>query len=455
VLESDHVKSFWKTAAFVSCVILICAAAITWQFVRARAIQRKLAEDAGLTRERAEQGDASAQFKLARMFYLGKGEPQDYTEAVRWYRKAADQGYAKAQFNLSDMYRDGKGVPQDYAEAVRWCRKAAEQGDTKAQDGLAFMFYQGQGLPQDYAEAVRWYRRAADQGDAMAQDGLGFMYYQGKGVSKDYAEALRWYQKAADQGYAKAQYALGYMYYYGQGVPQDDSEAAAWYRRAAEQGYTQAQPVLGYMYFQGRGVQRSYAEAARWYRKASKQGDEYSRRALAAMKIEFDTPTKVLLSLGFLGSILLLILSRGDIRNRQQRRVAIGGLLGVLRVGLDVYGHSHFGILQALSAVNVFYFGKSLLSGILGAVLLPVVWPQGFKIVLTICATLFIGFNIYAMAHYDLRHITACPRAFYSTNGLLIGIAITSALHLWLAEKSSGSGNGNARVAPGTVAGTE
>ena len=413
-------KSFWKIAAFVGCVILVCATAITWQFVKARANERKLAEDANLTRERAEQGDASAQFKLARMFYLGKGAPQDFTEAVRWYRKAADQGYAKAQFNLSDMYHVGKGVPQDYAEALRWCRKAAEQGDTKAQDGLGFMYYQGIGLP------------------------------------KDYAEAIRWYQKSADQGYAEAQYALGFMYYYGQGVPKDDSEAAAWYRKAAEQGNAQAQSVLGYMYFQGKGVQRNYAEAARWYRKAAKQGDEYSRRALAAMKIGFDTPDKVFLSLGFLASVLLLILSKGDIRNRQQRRVAIAGLLGLLRVGLDLYGHSHFGILEAMSAVNAFYFSKSLLSGILGAVLLPVFWPQGFKTVLTICTMLFIGFNIYAMMHYDLRDFAACPRAFYSANGLLMGIAITSAFHLWLAgEKRGGTQNGNDGVAPGTVAGKE
>jgi TPR repeat protein len=419
VLESDDVKSFWKIAAFVSCVILICAAAITWQFVKARAIERKLAEDANLSRAHAEQGEANAQFKLARMFYLGKGVPQDYTEAVRWYRKAADQGYAKAQFNLSDMYRQGKGVPQDYAESFRWCRKAAEQGDTKGEDGIAFMFYQGQGVPQDYTEAVRWYRKAADQGDAMAQDGLGFMYYQGKGLSKDYAEAIRWCQKAADQGYPKAEYDLAYMY------------------------------------FQGKGVQRNYAEAARWFRKAAKQGDENSRLALAAMKIGFDTPSKIFLSIAFLGSMSMLILSNGDIRNRQQRRAAIAGLLGLLWVGLDVYGHSHFGILQALSAVNAFYFGKSLLSGICVAVLLPVFWRKGFKIVLTICTVLFIGFNVYAMMHYNLRRFAACPRAFYSANGLLMGIAITSAFHLWLAEKSRGTQNGNAGVAPGTVAGTQ
>ncbi len=34
------------------------------------------------------------------------------------------------------MYYFGRGVPQDYSEAVRWYRKAAEQGDVRAQESL-------------------------------------------------------------------------------------------------------------------------------------------------------------------------------------------------------------------------------------------------------------------------------------------------------------------------------
>jgi TPR repeat protein len=29
------------------------------------------------------------------------------------------------------MYANGEGVPQDYAEAVKWYRKAAEQGNAE------------------------------------------------------------------------------------------------------------------------------------------------------------------------------------------------------------------------------------------------------------------------------------------------------------------------------------
>ena len=65
------------------------------------------------------------------MYEQGHGVPQDYAEAVKWYRKAADQGDAFAQYNLGVMYDNGEGVPQDQAEAVKWYRKAAEQGDAE------------------------------------------------------------------------------------------------------------------------------------------------------------------------------------------------------------------------------------------------------------------------------------------------------------------------------------
>jgi TPR repeat protein len=400
-------KSLWRTVVPVSCVALICVAAIAWHFVKVKDTRQKLVEDAKASRGRAEQGDAKAQFDLAKMYYYGKGVPQDDAQAVAWYRKAADQGNAGAEYGLSFMYYEGKGVPQDNTQAINWCRKAAEQNYARAQYVLGNVYYDGKQMPQDYAAAVAWYR------------------------------------KAAEQSYAEAQYALGQMYYEGKGVPQDDFAAVAWYRKAAEQGIAHAQSSLGYMYVQGKGVPRNYAEAARWYRKAARQGDEYSGRALAAMKIGFTAPIKVTLSLAFLGSTLLLISSKGDIRTRQGRRVALAGLLGLLWVGLDVYGRSHFGVLLALSAVNPFYFGKSLLCGICIIVFLSLVWPQGFKIVLTVCVMLFIGFNVYAMTHYDLRHVAACPRAFYSANGFLMGIAITLAFHLWLGRKKGGRPQGS------------
>ena len=115
-------------------------------------------------RIRANMGDARAQYNLGLRYDNGQGVSQDYTEAVKWYRKAADQGHARAQYNLGLCYDNGQGVSQDYTEAVKWYRKAADQGNVDAQYNLGYCYYNGQGVSQDYAEAVKWYRKAADQG---------------------------------------------------------------------------------------------------------------------------------------------------------------------------------------------------------------------------------------------------------------------------------------------------
>ena len=59
------------------------------------------------------------------MYYNGHGVPQDYAEAVKWYRLAADQGVAAAQHDLGVMYLKGQGVPQNYVLAHMWFNLAA------------------------------------------------------------------------------------------------------------------------------------------------------------------------------------------------------------------------------------------------------------------------------------------------------------------------------------------
>ena len=49
-------------------------------------------------------------------------ERRDYATALREFLPLAEQGDATIQFALGSMYAFGKGVPQDYAEAVKWYR---------------------------------------------------------------------------------------------------------------------------------------------------------------------------------------------------------------------------------------------------------------------------------------------------------------------------------------------
>ncbi len=108
-------------------------------------------------REQSSTGDAEAQFHNGTLYETGKGVPQDYTQAVYWYRKAAGQNLAIAQYRLGVLYANGVGVPLDKVQAAAWFQMAAAQGYVYAQEMLGSDYLTGDGVQRDYAEAYFWY----------------------------------------------------------------------------------------------------------------------------------------------------------------------------------------------------------------------------------------------------------------------------------------------------------
>jgi TPR repeat protein len=104
----------------------------------------------------AEKGNAKAQNAIGVMYAKGEGFPQDYTKAIKWYRKAAGGGYLAAMRNMGGMYANGEGLTQDFGQAVKWYRTAAKQGDHAALHKLAQFCAEGTGVPQDYVQAYTW-----------------------------------------------------------------------------------------------------------------------------------------------------------------------------------------------------------------------------------------------------------------------------------------------------------
>ena len=101
------------------------------------------------------------------MYRLGHGVTQNFTEAMKWYRKAADQGNANAQAMVGMMYEKARGVPESFTKALKWYRMAADQAMPWG-IGLGAMY----SLPWRYADStewLKWYRKAADQGNIAAE----------------------------------------------------------------------------------------------------------------------------------------------------------------------------------------------------------------------------------------------------------------------------------------------
>ncbi len=118
--------------------------------------------------EKAEQGNAQAEYLLARRYYFGEGVTQDREKAAQWHTKAADQGHAAAQYVLGLLYSTGDGVHQDKKKAVEWITRAAGQGLAEAQFALGMMYQTGEDVPQDTQKAAELISKAAAQGNEEA-----------------------------------------------------------------------------------------------------------------------------------------------------------------------------------------------------------------------------------------------------------------------------------------------
>jgi uncharacterized protein len=75
----------------------------------------------------AENGNMKAQAELGRMYLTGRGAPQNFYEAAKWYYCAAIQGHPRAQLELGLLYNKGEGVPRDYILSYLWLNLSASQ----------------------------------------------------------------------------------------------------------------------------------------------------------------------------------------------------------------------------------------------------------------------------------------------------------------------------------------
>jgi TPR repeat protein len=90
---------------------------------------------------KAHAGDALAQNVVGVAYKCGIGVKEDHAASVKWFRMAAEQGEADAQFNLARLYgsevngvyKKARAVPANDAEALKWYQRSAEQGHTQAQ----------------------------------------------------------------------------------------------------------------------------------------------------------------------------------------------------------------------------------------------------------------------------------------------------------------------------------
>ena len=76
---------------------------------------------------RAQRGEPEAEYRLALLYGMGQGVPQNYIGQAAWYYEAAERGYAPAQLALARLYFVGVGLPRDRIAAYVWANLAASR----------------------------------------------------------------------------------------------------------------------------------------------------------------------------------------------------------------------------------------------------------------------------------------------------------------------------------------
>ena len=286
--------------------------------IRSKIEQSQLRAD-GVSQEKATPEEIEAWFQEGEALY----NKNEYEEAVKYLRMAAENGNASAQFRLAFCHANRRGIYQDYDEAAKWYRMAAEQGHSAAIWNLGVLYENGQGVRQDYKQAAKLYRQSAELGDTFSLYHLGKNYLTGsRCVVKDEAEAFRLLRRAAELGHKEAMFQLGASYVSldddSRNCAEDRLEAGRWFLRAAmrgvtaapiydhvvshclntalwnmtpdlledlrncsAQGYVQASKYLSLCYKDGYGVERNEQEQFRYTQIAAEQGDSESQRIVA------------------------------------------------------------------------------------------------------------------------------------------------------------------------------
>ena len=242
-----------------------------------------------LYRRGVKQDDYRAMVALGEMLEQGRGVTKDVAQAVKLYEQAAERSQW-AQFKLAILYWKGKGLAKDEQKALQWWQKSADGGNGKAQNNLGFMYDRGIAVQRDYRKALDWYLLALSRNVPQAKANLEDFFEEGRGSPAEPSIAVAWYRSGAEAGVASAQYKLGVFYAKGHGVARDELEAVKWLTRALDQGYAKAAPeladanlVLGQRYEKGEGVVQNRQTAQQFYSQAAMLGNKRALDRLVEM----------------------------------------------------------------------------------------------------------------------------------------------------------------------------
>lgn len=163
-------------------------------------------------------------------------------------QQRAEAGDAKAQWELAKLHRDGTGMPKDERAALAWAHRAADGGHAEAMDFVGSAFLRGSLIQRQPVIALGYFRAAAGRFPQAAFN-LGQCYFGAQGTEQDVPKALELWKKAAEGGHGRAAACAAMAYLSGEGIAPDPALARRLAERAAELEDPSGLVLLGELLF--------------------------------------------------------------------------------------------------------------------------------------------------------------------------------------------------------------
>ena len=137
----------------------------------------------------------------------------DKAGALFIFKSLAKEGFYPAYTEIGNIYElGGKGIEQNFTEALRYYRKAAfEDGDEDAFAALGRLYFFGRGVERDFEKAFEYYDKILPNRDPVVLLMYGNRYHAGLGVDVNINKAREYYEEAAAKGNVYAIVALGVL----------------------------------------------------------------------------------------------------------------------------------------------------------------------------------------------------------------------------------------------------
>ena len=197
----------------------------------------------------------AGQYDSAYDNYMAGNYKTAFLEAL----KRGEEGDATAQTLLGRMYMEGYAVAIDGARAALWFGRAAKQGDPQAELRYGLLVFNGTYVPKDPSLGEEYIKKAVDAGVPEAYFYYGQLLLS-KSDSDDALEtSLSYFLKGAARGNPDSAFAASQILARGTPKrPRDDNNARKLLEAASAKDHVPAQITLAKWMVEGRGGPRDY-----------------------------------------------------------------------------------------------------------------------------------------------------------------------------------------------------